>query len=368
MLGTMSKRKRDHQKKRRASFKIRGEVGFFDRGDRDVKLSQLGDPLEKLNAHIDWELFRADLTQVYAHERKSSAGRKPIDVVLMFKIVILQRLHNLSDDQTEFLIRDRASFQRFLGLHVEDGSPDSKTIWTFKERLKEMELTDALFARLDGELSAQSLSAKGGQIVDAVIVEVPRQRNTPEENALIKEGKVPSSWVEQPAKLAQKDLDACWTKKRGETYYGYKNHVNVDQEYKLIRSHEVTDASVHDSQALDAVLNVEAKDRALYGDSAYRSVEREDWLSEHGLESRICERSYRNRPMTDEQKSANKKKSAVRARVEHVFGYMHTSMNGVTVRSIGMARAKLHIGLMNLTYNLARFAQIKRLQRGPQCA
>jgi transposase, IS5 family len=121
---------------------------------------------------------------------------------------MLQRLYNLSDDQTEFQIRDRASFQRFLGLHVEDGSPDSKTIWSFKERVKEIELTDALFARFDGALSAQGLSAKGGQIVDAVIVEVPRQRNTPEENALIKEGKVPASWVEQPAKLAQKK-DGC---------------------------------------------------------------------------------------------------------------------------------------------------------------
>jgi IS5 family transposase len=363
----MSKHKRDRERKRRAAFQIKGEVGFFDRSDRNAKLSQLGDPLEKLNAEVNWEIFRADLAQVYAHERKSLAGRKPIDPVLMFKIVTLQRLYNLSDDQTEYQIRDRATFQRFLGLQVEDGSPDAKTIWTFKERIKGINLTDVLFARFDAELGAHGLLAKGGQIVDAVIVEVPRQRNTPEENKLIKEGQVPAEWLEQPAKLAQKDLDARWTKKRGETYYGYKNHINIDQEHKLIRSHEVTDASVHDSQVLDAVLDAQAKDRAVYADSAYRSAERERWLSENGLVSKICERAYRNCSMTETQTISNKGKSVVRARVEHIFGFMHNSMNGVFIRSIGIDRATMHIGLMNLTYNFARFAQIKRKERMSMC-
>jgi len=364
----MTRRERERDKKRRAAFKIKGEVSFFDRPERDAKLSQLGDPLEKLNAEIEWEPFRSDLVKIYEHERKGPAGRKPIDVVLMFKIAVLQRLYNLSDDQAEYQIRDRASFQRFLGLRVEDGSPDAKTLWSFKERLKETNLIDVLFARFDAALCDQGLAAKGGQIIDAVIVEVPRQRNTPEENATIKEGKVPEGWSEQPAKLCQKDLDACWTKKRDQTYYGFKDHVNVDQEHKLIRAQAVTDASVHDSQAMDAVLDATAKDRAVYADSAYRSAERESWLEGRGLESRICERRYRNRPMTDEQKSENKSKSAIRARVEHTFGFMHTSMNGVHVRSIGITRARMHIGLMNLAYNLARFAQIKRLQRQTQLA
>jgi transposase len=149
--------------------------------------------LERLNADVEWEIFRPTLEQLCAGERKSPAGRKPIDPVLMFKIVILQRLYNLSDDQTEYQILDRASFQRFLGLSVGDGSPDAKTIWLFKERLQLAKLHDALFDRLEEELCARGLVAKGGQIIDATIVKVPRQRNTREENATIKEGPHPRS-------------------------------------------------------------------------------------------------------------------------------------------------------------------------------
>jgi IS5 family transposase len=358
----MAKKKRDPQRKRRATFKVKGSAGFFDSHERDATLSKLGDPLEKIVAVIEWEIFRDDLQQLYAQERKSPAGRKPIDPVLMFKIVVLQRLYNLSDDQTEYQIRDRASFQRFLGLHVEDGSPDAKTIWTFKERIKELELTEVLFARFDASLSEHGFFAKGGQIVDAVIVEVPRQRNTPKENEMIKDGQTPADWLDHPAKLAQKDLDARWTKKRGETYYGFKNHINIDQEHKFIRAHKTTDASVHDSQVLGAVLDLDAKERAVYADSAYRSAEWEKCLSENGMTSQICERPYRNRPVTEEQATANRPKSSVRARIEHIFGFMHNSMNRVFIRSIGIKRAEMHIGLTSLAYNLARFAQLRRME------
>lgn len=126
VLGTMYA-----MKNRRDAFRIKGIPGLFDSGRRLRKLDALGDPLVGINAVVDWEIFRAELSTVYERERKSPAGRKPIDVVLMFKILILQRLYNLSDDQTEYQIRDRASFQRFLGVHVEDGSPDAKTLWFF---------------------------------------------------------------------------------------------------------------------------------------------------------------------------------------------------------------------------------------------
>ncbi|MHB1797395.1 MAG: transposase [Vulcanimicrobiaceae bacterium] len=214
----------------------------------------MGDPLVGLSAPIDWELFRAEIETVHQKERKSTAGRKPIDVVLMFEILVLQRLYNLSDDLAEYQIRDRASFQRFLGVHVEDGAPDAKTLWFFKERFQE-----------------RGYAARGGQMVDAVFVEVPRQRNTHEENETIKAGKTPEAWLAHPNKLAQKDVDARWTSKRNQRYYGYKNHVNAVPKHKLIRSYAVTDASVHDSQALDAVLNMAPTDPQAFADSAYRS-------------------------------------------------------------------------------------------------
>jgi IS5 family transposase len=344
---------------RRAAFSAKSGPGFFDDERRRAKLTAMGDPLVRIDSIMDWEMFRPELHQLYAHERKSAAGRKAIDVVLMFKILILQRLHNLSDDQTEFLIRDRASFQCFLGLHAEHGSPDAKTIWLFKERLKESDLARDLFCRFEQHLIERGFHAQGGQIVDAVLVGVPRQRNTREENQTIKDEGVPEAWKGEPNKLAQKDLDARWTKKRGRTYYGYKNHLNVDEKSTLIREFTVSDASVHDSQTIEDVLDVEATGRGVYADSAYRSGAFEESLAQRGLQSRIHERAYRNVLLSEQQQEANREKSRSRARVEHIFGSMHASMNrGMHLRSIGSLRAQTLVGLASLTYTILRFAHL----------
>ena len=182
--------------------------------------------------------FRADIegvTETTPEERKSNAGRKPYDAILKFKIVVLQSLHNLSDEQTEYLIRDRLSFMRLLDLELEDPVPDATTIWLFREGLAQAGLIDKLFERFGQHLEAEGYIARGGQIIDATIVPVPKQRNTKEENEAIKAGKTPEGWEQQPAKNAQKDKDARWTKKNDASFYGYKNHVGVDKAHKLIR-------------------------------------------------------------------------------------------------------------------------------------
>jgi len=344
-------------------FRIRGR-SFLDPRDQQLeKLRVLGDPLVRLNSEIDWEIFRPELDHVYEKERKSAAGRKPLDVVLMFKIMILQRYYNMSDDQAEYQIRDRASFQRFLGVDIEDGAPDAKTIWLFRERLNGLERD--LFFRFELYLREIGLHAKGGQIIDATFVDVPRQRNTREENETIKNGNVPEDWENHLNMLAQKDLDAEWTKKNEETHYGYKDHINIDVCHKIIRDYTITGAAVHDSRMLDDILN-ETRGGLVYADSAYRSEEQEKRIKALGVWSCIHERSYRNRSLTEEQKDANRKKSKVRVRVEHVFGFFDTSMNGATfIRVIGSARANVVIGLTNLTYNLVRFLQIKKAGSQP---
>lgn len=339
---------------------MKGQPGFFDQSERLWKLSQLGDPLVRLAEVIDWELFRPVLAKAREQERKSNAGAKPIDAVLMFKMMVLQRLHNLSDDQAEYQVRDRMSFQRFLGLKLEDRVPDAKTLWAFKERLAKQGLVKELCARFDAHLTEQGYLAKGGQIVDATLVEVPRQRNSADENREIKAGTVPEDWQGKPAKLAQKDTDARWTKKRGQTYSGYKNHINTDEKHKLIREYDVTDAAVHDSQAMDEILDTQNKERAVYADSAYRSAEREETLQAQDMKSEICEKGTRGHPLTEEQIAANRTKSKVRVRVEHIFGFMANSMGGIFMRTIGLLRATATIGMMNLTYNLARYAQLAR--------
>ena len=345
-----------------------GQMGFHDLDQRLEAISAKGDPLEVINATIPFESFRREIeaaTRPKPEDRKSKAGRKPYDAVLMFKILVLQTLYNLADEQLEYLIRDRLSFMRFLGLGLEDAVPDATTVWLFREALAKAGLVEKLFALFGQHLQAKGYIARGGQIVDATIVSAPRQRNSREENAAIKAGETPEGWEEKPAKNAQKDKDARWTKKHGRNFYGYKNHIGVDAKHKLIRRYAETDASVHDSQKLDDVLDKSNTASQVWADSAYRSAEIEAKLEAKGYQSRVHRRAARNRPLSERQKAANTTRSRVRARVEHVFGHQENSMGGKIVRTIGIARARVKIGMMNLVYNMRRLVQLERMAVAP---
>lgn len=332
---------------------------FFDEEDRKEYLSKLGDPLEVLNRLIKWEMFRSVLTEKCRKENTGKGGRPSYDVVMMFKILVLQRLYNLSDDQMEYQINDRLSFMRFLNLGLCDKVPDAKTIWKFKNDLAQAEAMEELFCLFDAQLEKEGLITHKGTIVDATFVDAPRQRNSRDENKTIKNEEVPEEWKrpENAHKLAQKDVDARWTKKGNETHFGYKDHVKCDSESKLITNYSVTDAAVHDSQRCTVLL--ESTDEVLYADSAYASAEIAESLPQ-GCENQICEKGVRNHPLTDEQKENNRRKSKIRCRIEHIFGFMTNSMNGITIRSIGITRAWFHIGLTNLVYNLCRYTFLKR--------
>jgi IS5 family transposase len=258
-------------------------------------------------------------------------------------------------------VRDRLSFTRFLGLGIEDGIPDGTTLWLFRETLAKAGLVEKLFERFGQHLEAKGYIARGGQMVDATIVPVPKQRNSRDENDEVKAGKTPEAWEKNPAKNRQKDKDARWTKKHGKSFYGYKNHVNADARHKLIRQYDVTDASVHDSQKFDGLLNQANTSSDVYADSAYRSAETEAKLSLRGLRSRIHHRANRNHPLSQAQENANRQKSRVRARIEHVFGAQQNSPGGRIVRTIGIARARAKIGLQNLAYNIRRLVTLDRM-------
>ena len=211
-----------------------------------------------------------------------------------------------------------------------------------------------LFDTFSRQLDAAHLITRTGTIVAATFVDAPRQRNTREENTRIKAGEIPEEWEteENAHKLRQKDTDARWTKKGNETHYGYKDHVNADAESKLITDCTVTGANVHDSQALLKL--VDGTDKVLYADSAYSGTELQAKLPET-VEARIHEKGYRNHPLTEAQKESNRKKSKIRVRIEHIFGFMTMSLHNLTVRSIGIARATFNAGLTNLLYNLCRY-------------
>jgi transposase len=185
-----------------------GQPGFFDVEDRLKRLSDLGDQLEAFAAAVDFELFRPALDAALAYADGTRGGRPPLDPVMMFKVLVIQAANNLSDERTEYLINDRLSFMRFLGLGLGDRVPDARTIWLFRERLTRAEIDgrpaiEALFARFDASLRAAGYIAMSGQIVDATLVAAPRQRNTAEQKAEIKAGRIPAAWQARPAKAGQ---------------------------------------------------------------------------------------------------------------------------------------------------------------------
>jgi IS5 family transposase len=328
------------------------QSSFFDLTDRHVLLERLGDPLPKINEVVDWEAFRPALKRIRRKKDARKGGRPPFDEVLMFKVLLLQQLYNLSDDQTEYQIRDRYSFCRFLGLDPEGRVPDAKTIWLYRERLMKRKLLQALFGGLLGQIEGAGYVARRGQIVDAAMVEAPRQRNPREENEQIKKGEVPADWSDN--KRRQKDTQARWARKAGQTYYGYKNHINVDVKHKVIRRFAVSDAALNDRRLLDAVLDEDNTSRSLWADANYRSRTQEANLKAQGYRSHIQRQGQAKRPLNEREKAGNHRRSKTRIRVEHVFAQQ--SWMGRTVRTIGLDRASFKIGMMNLTYNLRRLA------------
>lgn len=335
--------------------------GFFDYDQRLEKLGQTAQPLERLDARIDWEMFRPSLEELILKQGKAPGGRPRHDVVMMFKILVLQRYYNLSDEQAEYQINDRLSFQKFLGITLADTVPDQKTIWLFREMLGRGDGVKKLFKSFEKHLASKGLVGREGKIVDASFVDVPRQRNSRDDNDKIKNGEVPELFGRNENVREQKDVDARWTKKNNEVHYGYKDHVKADAKTKLIEDYVVTDASVHDSQAVGDL--VEEGDGQLWADSAYTGKPIEGVLTEKKIESRIHEKGYRDHPLTEEQKNTNREKSRIRVRIEHIFGHMTNSMrDGLKMRFIGMRRITAGIGLLNLVYNMARYEQIVRLQ------
>lgn len=328
-----------------------GQKGLWDEEERLEKLAEKKPSLRHLTVAIPWEKFRPLLESTFPQERKSSAGRKRIDVIVMFKMLLLQQLYNLSDEELEFQVNDRRSFEEFVSLGVMDSIPDVTTVWLFRERLRQAGITEEIFQRFDTYLDEKGLTAQGGQIIDATIVPVPKQRNRRKENEDIKQ--------DNPNRLSQKDLDARWTKKNDVSYYGYKNSISIEVSYGLIRRQVVTPANVHDSQMLPALLDPKNTEPMVWADSAYKSKQVDSFLKEVGYESRIQEKGSRQRPLDAGAKERNRERSKTRCRVEHVFAQMEMAMGGKLTRCIGLARVRAWWCLRNLVFNFLRFTQNK---------
>jgi IS5 family transposase len=356
---------------------MRGQPGFFDVDDRLKRLSDLGDQLEAFRAVVDFETFRPDLNAALSYSDGSQGGRPSFDPVMMFKILVIQAANNLSDERTEFLINDRLSFMRFLGLSLPDRVPDARTIGLFREKLTKAGVIKTLFERFDATLREAGYIAMSGQIVDASLIAAPRQRNTGDEKNAIKEGRIPDEWKEKPAKLRQKDRDARWTVKftkakpreDGSTppndlaipLFGYQNHVSIDRGFGFIRKWSTTDAAAYEGRQLrEGLLDKTNTASGIWADTAYRSAANEEFLAKNGLVSHVHRKKPKGRAMPEAMRRANAAKSKIRSRVEHVFAEQKDRMD-LFIRTIGIARATMKIGLANLVYNIKRLLFLRRV-------
>lgn len=354
-----------------------GQADFFDLSDRHAALSAAGDPLERLASVVDFEVFRGPLIAALSRNARGKGGRPPFDSVMMFKILVLQALYSLSDEGCEFQNKDRLSFQRFLGLRLDGKVPDATTIWLFRERLEKAKAIDKLFARFDAALTDRGYLAMGGQIIDATVVPAPKQRNTEDEKAAIKQGKVPERWKEKPAKIRQNDRDARWTvkyskaKARGGAnpkgfkpvdlaipLFGYKSHIGIDRAHGLIRTWDASAANAYDGARLPDLISKQNTGSGVWADTAYRSKKNEAFLERGMFKSNIHHRRMPRRPLPEHIARANAKRSAVRSAVEHVFAGQKHRM-GLFIRIIGIARARIKIGMANLVYNFQRLARLE---------
>jgi len=352
------------------------DPGFFDVEDRLQRLNEIGDQLEAFAGAVDFEIFREPPTQAVDYSDGSKGGRPPYDPVMMFMILVIQSQNNLSDDRYEYLINDRLSFQRFLGLTLADRVPDAKTIWLFRERLTKAGVIKDLFSHFDKTLKQAGYIAMSGQLVDASLISAPKQRNNEAERLAVKSGKKAAEiWPDKPNKQRQKDCDARWTVQTGRSRskqdgpkqdgstppptiaiptFGYKAHTSIDKRFRFIRRWAVTDASKHDGRQLRyGLLDKSNTASSVWADSAYRSKKNEEFLGRNGFTSQIHHRKPKGKPMPIHIRRGNATKSRHRAPVEHVFAVQKQAM-GLFIRTVGIERATTKIGMANIVYNIKR--------------
>jgi transposase, IS5 family len=330
---------------------------------REAKLVQFTGRLERLARLVDWQgLARAVNDATGREGLRPKGGRPPYPTEALLKIVVLQQLYgNLSDEEMAYCLLDRMSWQTFTGLTGHRHLPDARTIWAFKNLLAQEGGAEALFKIVGEQLAAAGLKARGGQIVDATFITVPKTQTTDEERTSLNEGRQAAHW--RAKQVAHKDGDARWTKKGSHAFYGYKAHINADQKYKLIRAIEVTPANVDDRVPLEGLLDTTQarlnEGKTLHADRGYHSQAVREMLKSKGLVDGVARKDDPNRCDQTEIHERNKRLAKIRARVEHVFGDWKQS-SGKTLRCIGKVRATAQTIIRACVYNLRRWWVIDR--------
>ena len=316
------------------------------------KIESLGDPLQIIARHIDFAHLADLIDGLFPRPDGSKGGRPPYPTEVMVRVLILKRLYNLSDEQVEYQLLDRMSFQRFCLLSDSANVPDRNTVWQFQQRIG-VDGASAIFQGVDIQLQRHGYIARGGQAIDATLVSAPLQHFTKGEKAQLDQGKLPEGWSQ--ARRRQKDLDATHTKKHGKRHHGYKMSISADLKHKFIRKIETGTASEHDSTHFDQVLDQDNTSKDVYADRGYPSQQRSQMLQALGYREHIQRKARPGKPLSECQKRRNRRIARLRARVEHPFAQM-AQMGGKLIRTIGQARATASMVMMAACYNLKRLA------------
>lgn len=336
---------------------------LFIAEQREAKLAQFTGALDRLAALVDWRGLAQAVNDATGREgARPQGGRPPYPTEALLKIVVLQHLYgSMSDEQMEYCLLDRMSWQRFVGLAGHRHLPDARTIWKFKELLAQDGGAQALFDIVHTQIGRAGYQASGGQIVDATFVTVPKTDVNDEDRQTLNEGQTPEHWTDKEA--AHRDGDARWAKKGEKAFYGYKAHINADQKHKLIRAVTVTPANVDDRQPLEGLLDAseerKARGKTVHADRGYHGQAQREMLKSKGLVDGIARKDDPNCCDQSEVHARNRELARIRARVEHVFGDWHQS-SGKSLRCIGLVRATAQTAIKAAVYNLRRWMVIDR--------
>lgn len=281
--------------------------------------------LDSIHDAVDWQQIDTLLNAIEIRDTGNSA----YPALMMFKILFLQTWHNLSDSKMEQQIARDLLFRRFIGMPADLAGPDHATIWRFREKLVKLDLMNALFDNVKQQLHDKRLMMKRGNIaiIDATVVQ----------------------------SASKHDKDGEWTSKKNSqgkvtSTHGYKVHAKSDED-GFVRRAVMTPANTHDSRVFRCLLEA-TEDVAVSADAAYPSEENENTLEQMGIENRMHERAYRNKPLTEQQKQNNRLRSTNRNTIERVFAHTKLQYGIGRMRYSGIARNLVRITMAFICHNL----------------
>lgn len=298
-----------------------------------VTSAPTNDFLEELNRLVDWRPIDEKLCGMFT----ATTGALPKPPLVVFKMLLLQHCYGLSDPQCEELVKDRLSWRKFVGLSFEEKVPDETTLVRFRQRLIAQGLKDKLLDLINAQLQKKNLILKRVTLVDATLIAAARRAPTKNEGG---------------------DDDADFTVKKGQPHYGYKAHIAVDENHTIIRTADLSAASVHDSQRFEAV--VRGDEKMVVADKAYWSAGRSRWLAERGMENGILRKASRGQSLGEPGERINRFLSSVRCGIEKVFGHWKRSLGYRRVRYVGWERNRLELELKCICWNLKRLVNLKK--------